>query len=265
MRRLSRRWLVEPTVHEVLVDHPHRAVFRTTDPAGRPVFVKVEVGQVRARREVVAIGIASRAGIPVPELRHVELGDLSVFVVVSVHGRPLGTADAPPVWAVAARHLADLHAIEVDGDLELQRFDHREADWVAFMRWWAAHEAASVVARGMLDRSLASALLRRTDQVLEQMAVPRRSLLHGDCQPDHVYVDRLGRVAAFIDWGDAATGDPLWDIAVLTAHHAHRWTPSASRAASSRPPTLSCGRTGSSGTWALPPGWPTTPSTPPRI
>ncbi len=54
------------------------------------------------------------------------------------------------------------------------------------------------------------------------MPLPQRRLLHGDCQPDHVLLDEDDTVLAIIDWGDASTGDPLWDLAVLTAHHQER-------------------------------------------
>jgi aminoglycoside phosphotransferase (APT) family kinase protein len=53
---------------------------------------------------------------------------------------------------------------------------------------------------------------------------PARALLHGDYQPAHVLVVD-GTVSAIIDWGDAATGDPLWDVAVLTAHDPQRLPP----------------------------------------
>ena len=203
------------------MDHAHRAVFRSTGPGGRTVFVKVEEGRTRAGREVAGIDAAARAGVPVPALLHVELGALSVLVLGAVGGRSLGTTDDDRSWADAARHLARLHRLPVPGGVE--RFDHREGDWIAFMRWWIAHETSLVVEAGMLDRTLSLALLRRTDDVLEAMAPARRALLHGDCQPDHVLVDDDdGRVLALIDWGDAATGDPRWDLAVLTAHHPAR-------------------------------------------
>jgi aminoglycoside phosphotransferase (APT) family kinase protein len=36
-------------------------------------------------------------------------------------------------------------------------------------------------------------------------------LLHGDFHPRHVYADR-GRITGIIDWGDASSGDPLYDF-----------------------------------------------------
>ncbi len=143
-----------------------------------------------------------------------------MLVVGGVAGRPLGAGDPSTCWAEAARHLVRLHEIEVGPDVE--RFDHREADWVGFMRWWVTHEAALVVDRGLLDRSTAEALRRRADEVLARMPAPARRLLHGDCQPDHVLLDEAGAVIAIIDWGDASTGDPVWDLAVLTADHPDR-------------------------------------------
>lgn len=42
--------------------------------------------------------------------------------------------------------------------------------------------------------------------------LPRRSLLHGDFWPGNL-LWRDGRLAAVLDWEDAATGDPLSDVA----------------------------------------------------
>ena len=48
-------------------------------------------------------------------------------------------------------------------------------------------------------------------------AVEVGSLCHGDLKATHILVD-ADRLAGVIDWGDAAVGDPLWDI----ARFAHR-------------------------------------------
>lgn len=222
LHHLEVRWGVRPVVEDVVVDHPSRAVVRTTDPGGRSVYVKLEVGRRRAQREAVGIEAAGSAGVPVPDLLHVELGDdLSVLVLASVTGRPLRGDDGHAAWAVTARHLADLHRIEPPAGAE--RFDHRESDWTSFMRWFTAHEAALVIEAGMLDPATADTLSIRAQDVLAGMPTPRRSLLHGDCQPAHVLLDHDDRVTAFIDWGDASSGDPLWDLAVLTCHHPDRW------------------------------------------
>lgn len=223
MRWLADRWQIDPVVDAVVVDHAHRAVVRTTAPGGGSVYVKLEAGQMRARREWVAIEAAGSVGFPVPDLLHVELGDdLSVLVLGAVTGRPLGDDDDPAAWAVTARHLAELHRIELPAGVE--RFDHREDDWISFMRWWTADEVSLVTDRGMLDRSTAHALAERADHVWADMPAPRRSLLHGDCQPAHVLLHDQDRVAAFIDWGDASSGDPLLDLAVLTCRVPHRWS-----------------------------------------
>ena len=48
-------------------------------------------------------------------------------------------------------------------------------------------------------------------------------MLHGDCQPDHfLLADHAGHIAAVLDLGDACTGDPVWDLAVLTLDHPAR-------------------------------------------
>jgi len=49
------------------------------------------------------------------------------------------------------------------------------------------------------------------------MEEPPRVFLHGDCQDDHFLWDtESGAITAIVDFGDAGTGDALWDIATLT-------------------------------------------------
>ena len=251
--RLAVLWGSDPPVEEVVVDHADRAVFTTTAPGGRPVYVKLERSRRRALRETAGLAAASCAGVPVPDVVHAELsghepggsasglldaalgralhaGDrralghdqstLSVLVLAAVPGRALVADERAGSWVAAARELAALHRIEPGPEVE--RFDHREDDWISFMRWWLADEAAQVNEAGMLDRDTTEALHRRADQVLATMAVPPRRLLHGDCQPDHVLLDG-DHVSAFVDWGDASSGDPRWDLATLTCRHPDRW------------------------------------------
>jgi Ser/Thr protein kinase RdoA (MazF antagonist) len=62
------------------------------------------------------------------------------------------------------------------------------------------------------------ALLREMDAHFQALSRPlagsRRSLLHADLNEDHVIVLRRGgrwRVTGFIDFGDAQTGDPVYE------------------------------------------------------
>ena len=74
--------------------------------------------------------------------------------------------------------------------------------------------AGSYAIAGAVADAAASAIDTR-EKALDEIEVG--SLCHGDLKAGHVFVydDRL---AGVIDWGDAAVGDPLWDI----ARFAHR-------------------------------------------
>ena len=41
---------------------------------------------------------------------------------------------------------------------------------------------------------------------------------HGDLQVDHVFVDK-DKITGVIDWSEAAQGDALFDLAILTLGH----------------------------------------------
>lgn len=64
--------------------------------------------------------------------------------------------------------------------------------------------------RGAVDK--AAALLAGAD---EADASRHMRLLNVDAQISHALVDSAGSVAAWLDWDDAALGDPRWDVAAL--------------------------------------------------
>jgi hypothetical protein len=217
---LGRAWGSAPPVGEVVVAFPHRAVFRSEGPDGDVVYVKVEAGDRRCRREALALRTAAEAGIEAPTLRHVVLGPVSVVAVGHVEGSVLTDHDVEG-WRRTGALLARLHAVQPPEGMA--RFDHREPDWRSFLRWWTRHEIDLVVRQRMVELRTLDVLVSFTDAVLASMVEPRRVFLHGDCQPSHVLLGPgRGREPRLIDWGDASTGDPLWDLAVLTAHHPHR-------------------------------------------
>jgi Ser/Thr protein kinase RdoA (MazF antagonist) len=83
--------------------------------------------------------------------------------------------------------------------------------WLSFLRGVLRD------ARGLRDDYPAAAAVSEAAAGIDAhvdalAAVEVGSLCHGDLKPAHVLVDG-GRLAGVIDWGDAAFGDPLWDIA----------------------------------------------------
>jgi aminoglycoside phosphotransferase (APT) family kinase protein len=113
----------------------------------------------------------------------------------------------------------------------------------------AAREAAAVAQRGLISAGQALRISHLLGRAFGGIEDPERDcVLHGDCQPSHFLLGaaepaarpakaepdaglgaatvdaRLGpaergagaAIAAVIDFGDACTGDPAWDLAVLT-------------------------------------------------
>jgi hypothetical protein len=117
----------------------------------------------------------------------------------------------------------------------------------------AAREAAAAAQRGLISAGQALRISRLLGRAFGGIEDPERDcVLHGDCQPSHFLLGaaepeagpearlgaagpdaRLGAadadaglgpagqgagegIAAVIDFGDACTGDPAWDLAILT-------------------------------------------------
>jgi aminoglycoside phosphotransferase (APT) family kinase protein len=146
------------------------------------------------------------AGIPVPAPVFLEqtsaIFGSPVIVVDYVEGvSEWEHASVPGLVQELATLLARIHALEpIRADLA---FLPRQADLVA---------ARLSNLTGRLDEALQEGIIRET---LERVwPLPRgnpTSLLHGDYWPGNV-LWREGRIAAVLDWEDAALGDPLADL-----------------------------------------------------
>lgn len=64
-----------------------------------------------------------------------------------------------------------------------------------------------------------------TQRLVQEGDLETWCLLHGDLKPDHILLDPARTaVLSVLDFGDVSVGDPIWDLAVLTAHHPERLT-----------------------------------------
>lgn len=142
-------------------------------------------------------------GVPVPEPLRVdtscELLPTAYLVMAFVEGTTTVADEAlPGALRQMAETLARLHALDVDA-AELPplpaREDPREAG-LAFLP------------KDALGDRLRTAFARPA----RAGTPPRRSLLHGDYWPGNI-LWQDGRLAALLDWEDAALGDPLSDLA----------------------------------------------------
>jgi aminoglycoside phosphotransferase (APT) family kinase protein len=254
-RRLERSWQHEVTVGEVLVAMAERCVFVTVRPGGGPVVVKADARPGRTTTELTVLAAARAAGVPVPTVVHADRQEPALLVLEYVPGQPLGSAAPASAWAQAGRLLRRLHdmpdpggigpAIEWPADGRPgARPSLRQA-----LPQRAAREAAAVARQGLLSAGQALRISRLLGRAFGGIEDPERHcVLHGDCQPSHFLLGaaetharvgapepdaRLGvaepgaglgpagqgagdTIAAVIDFGDACTGDPAWDLAVLT-------------------------------------------------
>lgn len=189
---------------EVVVAHRERATLRVGD-----VFLKVDPDLARAELELQAMAMAP---VPTPEVLWREP---PVLALAAVPGRALGVLDAPSsaapaAWSAAGAAVRRLH------DAPLPPWpgptvDDRAARLERECEWLVANDVlpADVVRR---NRRMAEAVLRPWTPVFT----------HGDLQLVHVFVDDADEVTGIIDWSEAAPGDALYDLAILTlAHEEH--------------------------------------------
>jgi aminoglycoside phosphotransferase len=192
--------MVDVVEVEVVVAHNERATLRVGD-----VFLKIDCDQTRIDVEVAAMAMAP---VPTPEILWRKP---PVLALAALPGTALGGLQEPSTassaaWAAAGAAARALH------DAPLPPWPGRSVDELAARldrecEWLVANDVlpVDVVSR---NRRLAEAALRPWTPVF----------IHGDLQLDHVFVDG-DEVTGIIDWSDAAQGDALFDLAILTLAH----------------------------------------------
>jgi aminoglycoside phosphotransferase (APT) family kinase protein len=185
---------------EVVVAHRERATLRVGD-----VFLKVDADQARLDAEVAAMAIAP---VPTPE---VLWRKPPVLALAAVGGTALGrlgapSAASPAAWAAAGAAVRTLHGAPLppwpgQSPGEIAAHLDGECEWL--------------IANGVLP----AALVTRNRQIAEAALRPwTPAFTHGDLQVAHVFVAG-DEVTGVIDWSEAAPGDALYDLAVLTLGH----------------------------------------------
>ena len=185
---------------KVVVAHDERATLRVGD-----VFLKIDADQTRTDVEVEAMALA-----PIPTPR-VLWRKPPVLALAALPGMALGRLGEPSpassaAWAAAGAAARTLH------DAPLPPWPGRRLDEIASRldgecKWLVTNGVlpTEVVTR---NRRVAEAALRRWKPVF----------MHGDLQITHVFVDD-DQITGVIDWSEAAQGDALYDLAVLTLGH----------------------------------------------
>jgi aminoglycoside phosphotransferase (APT) family kinase protein len=190
-------------------------VFRI-DRSGPAAYLKLaEPAQVS--RELAVLQLLREHGVPVAETEAADPSGASTGVPCSllreVAGEPTNGTSA--AFCTAAPVLRQIHELRFSGS------GYLTADAATLRGQTATWPDAMADQAGDID-ALASAgvtdaeLLRRAAAVVRQRAhvftTPHNGhLVHGDFHPRHVYA-RGGRITAIIDWGDASSGDPRYDL-----------------------------------------------------
>jgi aminoglycoside phosphotransferase (APT) family kinase protein len=188
---------------EVVVAHNERATLRVGD-----VFLKVDGDQGRADVEVEAMALAP---IPTPEVRWRKP---PVLALAAVPGTALGrlgepSTASPAAWAATGAAIRRLH------EAPLPPWPGRSIDKIAAD---LDRECELLVAHDVLPADLVT----RNREVAEAALRPwTPAFIHGDFQITHVFVDN-DEVTGVIDWSEAACGDAMFDLAILTLGHEER-------------------------------------------
>ncbi len=167
------------------------------------------------RREVWVCRRLVGAGLPVPEVLAHDLDHDRPFLIMDVV--PGAASDAASVATEAGRVMRTVHDVELDGfgliDLDGERVRGRYASWAESLAAEAAG-AGELVAAGLLDAEVAGRAVSVATGPLTRYD-GAGVLLHRDLKVQHLFgLD--GRLTSIIDWGDAAAGDPAYDLARLS-------------------------------------------------
>lgn len=198
-----------PGLVEVVSDHSERSVIRVGD-----IYIKCETSSVQASRELTAMRAAP---VPTAKILWARSGSPSVLAMVTVPGRGLRESDPSEWWEEAGALARRIHDHPAPGGLAAPIIAADIDTWIADEHAWAT--ANTSIDRGLLDKAAAAAGALTADRGESQP----RQFQHGDLQPDHVLF-RRGQPTGVLDWGNAKIGDGNYDLAVLTAHAAHRIT-----------------------------------------
>jgi Ser/Thr protein kinase RdoA (MazF antagonist) len=185
---------------EVVVAHHECATLRVGD-----VFLKIDADQTRTDVEVEAMAMA-----PVPTLE-VLWRKPPVLALAALPGTALGrlgepSAASPAAWAAAGAAVRMLHDAPLPpwpGESPGELASHLDGgcEWL--------------VTNGVLPADV----VRRNRRVAEVALRPWTPVFtHGDLQVAHLFADG-DQITGVIDWSEAAPGDALHDLAILTLGH----------------------------------------------
>ncbi len=194
-----------------------------------PIGVVLKASREQSvRAEVYAARCAERVGVPVPAIlaegKDQRLPGQDWFVMRRADGQPW--ASVVQVDVQRARTLDDIgHVFASLYGVPMRNYGPLTpglgGQYPSWSRWLHA-ELLSCSQPLIREGHLPPHFMRMADDVLRSLApeleTVRPALLHGDLGDGEIFVDpRSGAVTALVDWGDALSGDPLYDFTRFVA------------------------------------------------
>jgi aminoglycoside phosphotransferase (APT) family kinase protein len=202
------------------------AVFRVTGDEGLGWYARTGVPGMPAPAlhfeiEAWAANTARAAGLPVPEVRHVDLTrtrlPVDLEIIEAAPGVPLADAPAPVPLAALGRAVRRLHEVAMAGFgllLPDGSGPPRGAcdSWPEFLCTNLEAHVAACRHDGALTAAEAADALACHRDAEAGLGAHSGALLHGDLANRNVLIAD-GRLSAVLDWEDSLAGDPIFDVA----------------------------------------------------
>lgn len=170
--------------------------------------------------EAWAYEACRRAGIAVPEvLAVIEEPEALIMGVMPGHPLSEGPSSAEPgAWAATGADLRAMHEIAVPGFGPLVAGAGGAVGvsprWSPVIDLARDHGIKTLADRGLVTTEEAARLVNRYEELESHLeGITDGRLLHSDLEGDHVFIDAQGSYAGIIDFDQAQSGDPLWDLA----------------------------------------------------
>jgi Ser/Thr protein kinase RdoA (MazF antagonist) len=183
---------------------------------GLIAFLKIAEG-VYIESELAVLELLAARGVPVPVIEAADPdGAQTGFpcaLIRHIGGSPL-THDSPE-FATTGKILHQVHDITLTGYGPLTSgpagLRGQHATWHDALEL-SVHGLEPIAAAGLVDPALLARAITAVEENTPALNTPKPGRLrHGDFHPRHVYADG-SHITGIIDWGDASSGDPLYDF-----------------------------------------------------
>lgn len=204
--------------YDLWVDRADRQIFAVaaSNSLADRYVVKVDANLDRHHNEVTGNEFARRQLVPTAPIVLASAGSAQqpgVIVFRRSNGRPLTTSVDAADWAAAGSALSTLHSATPECSGHSGRWsDHLLTQAVDHLDALGTRVAELADERPRLWRVL--------QHCFAGLDLDALAPLHGDCTPDHVFLEPGAQaVAAIVDFSEFGCGDPALELATLTMHH----------------------------------------------